>query len=148
VTLADATTALLQQGQVVWRRAEALSCVLASRFVVRIDIGVQRVQGFGFRVWPRQGAELRAGLPLRGVLIITRYNCLPRCSAAVNQKHGHLHDVHMDGHDMRAYQGLADISECIVSGRSCRHAQAAPSAERRRRRQAASRSALTTRCSA
>ena len=37
VTLADATTALLQQGQVVWRRSEALSCVLASRFLVRMS---------------------------------------------------------------------------------------------------------------
>jgi hypothetical protein len=35
VTLADATTALLQQGQVVWLRTEALSAVLTSRFVVR-----------------------------------------------------------------------------------------------------------------
>lgn len=35
VTMADATSALLQQGQVVWLRTEALGSVLASRFVVR-----------------------------------------------------------------------------------------------------------------
>jgi hypothetical protein len=92
VTLADATTALLQQGQVVWRRSEALSCVLASRFVVRVfrcTLGL-RVVRLGVRIQPRRGAQLRAGLPLRGALVVMGSSCPPPCSAAVNHKDADL----------------------------------------------------------